>query len=84
MWDRPGMTDLPVYYEFIETPVFLRRLEELASDETLEAIHLSLLAACGANLFVVSVWKERAIQPFASASKTIRERDSENKRRSYR
>ena len=43
MWDRPGMTDLPVYYEFIETPVFLRRLEELASDETLETIQSDLI-----------------------------------------
>ncbi len=43
MWDRLGITDLPVHYEFIETPVFARRLGELASDETLEAIQSDLI-----------------------------------------
>ncbi len=32
------MSDSPIYYEFIETPVFSKRLLELASEETLEAI----------------------------------------------
>jgi hypothetical protein len=43
MWDRLGISDLPVHYEFIETPVFARRLGELASDETLEAIQSDLI-----------------------------------------
>jgi hypothetical protein len=43
MWDRLGIIDLPVHYEFIETPVFARRLGELASDETLEAIQSDLI-----------------------------------------
>ena len=121
MWDRLGITDLPVHYEFIETPVFARRLGELASNETLQAIqsdlienperwpvvrgfagcpkrtsrrppwkewriplYLPLLAACGTNLFVVSVWKERASKPFAGSGQSLRQGDSKNKRRGFR
>lgn len=37
------MSDLPVLYSFVETPVFTRRLTELASPETLEALQADLL-----------------------------------------
>src|SRR5215204_4886613 len=39
------MADDPVLYSFVETPVFTRRLHELASFETLAAIQADLLQA---------------------------------------
>ncbi len=38
------MTKPPVYYSFVETSVFSKRLDALASHETLEAIQADLLA----------------------------------------
>ncbi|MDQ3816584.1 MAG: type II toxin-antitoxin system RelE/ParE family toxin [Acidobacteriota bacterium] len=43
MWDITGMPDLPTLYSFVETPIFTRRITELASSETLEAIQSELL-----------------------------------------
>lgn len=37
------MPDPPVLYSFVETPVFTRRITELASPETLEAIQAELI-----------------------------------------
>ncbi len=37
------MPDLPTLYSFVETPIFTRRITELASSETLEAIQSELL-----------------------------------------
>lgn len=37
------MSDSAVYYEFVETPVFSKRLAELTSLETLEAIQSDLI-----------------------------------------
>jgi hypothetical protein len=43
MWDITRMPDPPVLYSFVETPIFTRRITELASPETLEAIQAELL-----------------------------------------
>ena len=37
------MPDLPVLYNFVETPVFTRRITEIASPETLERIKANLV-----------------------------------------
>ena len=37
------MPDSPVLYSFVETPIFTKRITELASPETLEAIQAELL-----------------------------------------
>lgn len=37
------MPDPPVLYTFVETPIFTRRITELASPETLEAIQAELI-----------------------------------------
>ena len=37
------MPDSPVLYSFVETPVFTKRITEMASPETLEAIQAELL-----------------------------------------
>jgi hypothetical protein len=37
------MPEPPVYYTFVETPIFTKRITELASLETLEAIQLELV-----------------------------------------
>ena len=37
------MSEPPVYYSFVETPIFSKRITELASPETLEAIQAELV-----------------------------------------
>jgi hypothetical protein len=37
------MSESPVYYSFVETPIFSKRITELASPETLEAIQAELV-----------------------------------------
>lgn len=37
------MSELPIYYSFVETPIFTKRITELASLETLEAIQADLI-----------------------------------------
>ena len=37
------MSASPVYYSFVETPIFSRRITELASPETLEALQAELI-----------------------------------------
>lgn len=37
------MSESPVYYSFVETPIFSKRVTELASPETLEAIQAELV-----------------------------------------
>ena len=39
------MATLPIFYSFVETPIFSKRLDALASFDTLEAIQADLLAA---------------------------------------
>jgi hypothetical protein len=37
------MSESPVYYSFVETPIFTKRVTELASPETLEATQAELI-----------------------------------------
>jgi hypothetical protein len=37
------MPELPVLYNFVETPIFTKRITEMASSETLEAIQTDLV-----------------------------------------
>jgi hypothetical protein len=43
MWDITGVPDPSILYSFVETPIFTKRITELASPETLEAIQADLL-----------------------------------------
>lgn len=37
------MSESPIYFSFVETPIFTKRITELASPETLEAIQADLI-----------------------------------------
>src|SRR5215212_6013976 len=43
MWDISFMSESLVYYSFVETPIFSKRITELASPEMLEAIQADLI-----------------------------------------